>query len=158
MFPSHDRGGSGSGSGGGSGLIDLAPEDERILAGAGFSASDIKDVQRLVAELGITETINRIQSTRGTAAANAVRKVYNVTEYKTRADAEAKVNELGVSTVLETVYDTSELKALADEAGSSAWWRPKSRDINAFYNTDAAKQKAIDLYVQKFKQDGIYAE
>lgn len=153
-----NRGGSGSGFGSnGNGTVDLAPEDERILTGAGFSTQEISDLQRAVADFGIDAVLS--SSEFSVSQKNAIKKVYNVGDaLKTRADAEAEVASKGVDLVLKTVYDTAALKKLADEAGSSKWYRGKTKDVNAYLKTDAAKQKAIELYIQKYQKDGIYGE
>lgn len=68
-----DRKGGGSGSG----TVDLAPEDERTLTGAGFSKQDIKDLQKAVAQFGFQATIDGITDP---AQKAAVKKVYGIAE------------------------------------------------------------------------------
>lgn len=146
------------GSGGGSGTVSLTPDDKRNLQGGGWTAEEIAALPAAVAASGVDAVLNAPGMT--DAKRLALKKVYGMDTkvYKTRADAEAEVAAKGVDTVLKTIYSDAELKQQADAAGSSSWWKPRSFDIGNYFKTDAAKQKAIDLYIQKYTKDGIYKQ
>lgn len=149
---------AGDGSGGGSGTVALTPDDKRNLIGGGWTEAEIGALPAAIAASGIDAVLNAPGMS--DAKRLALKKVYGMDTktYKTRADAEAKVNELGVDKVLSTVYGMDELKQFADATGSSSWWKPKGVDVGNYYKTDAAKQKAIDLYIQKWTRDGEYKQ
>lgn len=144
------------GDGPGSDTVDIAPEDERLLTGAGYSAQDIKDIKQAVATYGIESVLAAETDMK---KKNAIKKVYGVADpLKTRADAEAEVASKGVDKVLSTVYTPEELQKMSSEAGYSSWWKPKSVELKNFLKSDAAKQAATNLYIEKYKKDGIYGE
>ena len=63
---------------GSSGTISIAPEDKRILVGAGFSTNEIANVQNDIAESGITAVLANPSLT--STQKSAIRKIYGVTE------------------------------------------------------------------------------
>lgn len=149
----------GAESGGSStGATALTPDDKRNLIGGGWTAEEIAALPDAIAVNGIDAVLNTPGMTDAKRA--ALKKTYGMDTkvYKTRADAEKEVAAKGVDKVLGAVYGDAELKGFANASGSSSWWKPAGVDIKNYYKTDAAKQKAIDLYIQKWTRDGEYKQ
>lgn len=154
-----DRKGTG---GGGSSLIDLAPEDERILAGAGFSAADIKDIQKSVAEFGIDATINALSTE---AQKAAVRKVYNVAEGETMYTPE-KINTAATmkkaQSWLKANFTEQEIIKKARDAGvgSRRFWFDKSDSevLAEYLNSEKARQEYVDYLTETARSAGRLQE
>lgn len=145
------------GTGTGSSTVDLAPEDERLLTGAGFSTQDIGDLPRAVAAYGVDAVINALDTP---AKKAAVRKVYGIQEYKTRANVESEVDQIGVDLIINTLFedDQKALEQLAKESGFASWWKPSSSEVKKFLKSDVARTYAIDQYIEKYRQEGKYSE
>ncbi len=146
-------------TGGGSGMVDLSPEDERILTGGGLSTQDIKDIRMSIAEFGIDATLKTIQAERGVAAANAVRRVYGQSEVETikRSDIEA-VDQETATKWLEDNFTEDKLKEIAREQGYASWWKTKGAEKNAFLKSDAARQYYIKEMLKKAEAAGWIVE
>lgn len=154
------------GSGGGSGTVDLAPEDERILTGAGFSRQDIKDLQTYVAKNGVSAALSAKgedgQPLFTVQQVAAIKKVYSVND----SDFFTKdsINELVTGDVakqwLEEKYadDNSGLEDLARSQGFASWWRTKGAEKSNFLGSDKARQYVIDQYIQKARDAGLLIE
>jgi len=149
-------------SGGGSSLIDLAPEDERILAGAGFSTADIKDIQKSVAEFGIEATINALSTD---AQKAAVRKVYNVAEGETMYTPE-KINTAATmkkaQSWLKANFTEQEIIKKARDAGvgSRRFWFDKSDSevLAEYLNSEKARQEYVDYLTETARSAGRLQE
>lgn len=145
-----DRDGSGGSS---SGEIDLAPEDERILVGAGYSAQDIKDIKKAVAEFGIQSVLDAETDPR---KKEAIRKIYSVGDSITRAEIEAEATPERVQQVFDLLFkdDEEALTKLARENGYARFWRGGGGERKLFINSEAGKKYAVDQLVAKKKKDG----
>jgi len=141
--------------GGGSGTVDLAPEDERILTGAGFSVTDISDLKRSVAEFGIQATLDGIDDP---AKKAAVRKVYNVGDVVNRASIEAAVTQKIAQDALKSNYTTDQLTEIARGQGFAKWYQGKDKERSNFLDSDKARQYYIDQLVEQYKAAGMYQE
>lgn len=157
-----DRKGGGSGSG----TVDLAPEDERILTGAGFSKEDIKDLQTYVAKNGVSAALSAKNSD-GTPMFSvqqvaAIKKVYSVndSDFFTKESINELVTADVAKTWLEEKYadDNSGLEDLARSQGFASWWKTKSREKSNFLSSDKARQYVIDQYIQKARDAGLLIE
>ncbi len=135
--------------------IDLAPEDERILAGSGFSTQDIKDLKKSVAEFGIEATLKAIEDP---AQKEAVRKVYNVAATINRASIEAAVTKKMAQDALTEQYTDTELEDIARSNGFASFWKSKSKEKSNFLASDKAYQYYIDSLVQQYKAAGMFQE
>lgn len=161
-----DRKGGGSGFG----TVDLAPEDERTLTGAGFSAQDIKDLQKFVAENGVNAALASSELSLQQKA--AVKKVYNVKDYYTYEDVVEEVNEYGVDTIVKAMFsdddgnlNESQLQQFAVEEGFGKGFlykvlpgNSKKKSVEEYLASEKARQYAIDLMVAKHKKEGSYNE
>lgn len=136
--------------------VDLAPEDERILTGAGFSQADIKDIQRIVRDLGVDAIMESSEFT--SAQKNAIKKVYNIEEQLTRERVENSVTQLQAQKALEDTYTTQELKELADKHGFSRMLTGAEKDIQRFLESDKAKELYVELLIQQYRQAGMFQE
>ena len=142
-------------------VVDLAPEDERILTGAGYSVQEITDLQRAVAEFGIDATLAQISDP---GRKSAVQKVYNIKELEqvTRPQIEASVTQKIATTELQKLYTDDELVKFAEEAGVGVrkwWWDKKDVDQkNEWLKSDAAKQFYIDYLADQYKAAGMFGE
>ncbi len=149
-----DRDGSGSGSGGG--MIDLAPEDERTLVGAGYSTQDIADIKKAVANFGFQAVLDAETDPKKQAA---IRKVYGVVEPERikRADIEA-VKQSDAVKWLEDNYDEEELIQLARDNGFARFWRGGSGEAKLFKKSEAARKVYIEAMVKKATDAGWIVE
>lgn len=152
-----DRKGGGSGSTFG---VDLSPEDERTLTGAGFSAQDIKDLRKLVAEVGVSAVLSSPELTPQQKA--AVKKVYNVNDedFFTPDSIKELVTQDVAKKWLEDTYadNNSGLQDLARSQGFASWWKTKGAEKNAFLKSENARQYVIDQYIQKARDNGLLIE
>lgn len=148
-----------TGSGSGSGEVDLSPENERALTGAGFSVQDIKDLRKAVAEFGIKAVLENVQKERGLAAANAVRKIYGQSEIESikRSDIESVSQDVATKW-LEDNFDEEELKQIARDQGFASWWKTKGAEKSAFLKSDAARKYYIDQMIKKAEAAGWIVE
>lgn len=155
-----DRKGDGSGGGGMFGTVDLAPEDERTLTGAGFSAQDIKDLQKFVAENGVSAALASSELTPQQKA--AVKKVYNVNDddFFTTDSINELVTQEVAQKWLEDKYadNNSGLEDLARSSGFASWWKTKSAEKNAYLKSENARQYVVDQYIQKARDNGLLIE
>lgn len=156
-----DRDGSGSGSGGGKfGTVDLAPEDERTLTGAGFSAQDIKDLQKFVAENGVNAALSSSELTPQQKA--AVKKVYNVNDddfFTTDSINELVTQDVAKQWLQDNYADDSDgLHDLARSQGYKYWLKGKKGETNKFLESSDARQYVIDQYIQKARDNGLLIE
>lgn len=144
---------------GGAGTVDLAPEDERALTGAGFSTQDIADLRKSVAEFGIKSVLDTIQKERGLAAANAVRKVYGQSEVESikRSDIESVTQDVATKW-LEDNFNEEELKRIAREKGFASWWKTQSAEKSAFLKSEDARKYYIEAMVKKATDAGWIVE
>jgi len=92
------------------GGTELAPEDERTLAGAGFLPAEIKDIQRAVNDFGIDAVLKTITDQRKKAA---IQKAYGV---------QAGGEQFLTKEYLSKYYTEDELKTNAAEAGFRSVW------------------------------------
>src|SRR3990167_1737026 len=92
------------------GGTELAPEDERTLAGAGFLPAEIKDIQRAVNDFGIDAVLKTITDQRKKAA---IQKAYGV---------QAGGEQFLTKQYLSKYYTEDELKTNAAEAGFRSVW------------------------------------
>lgn len=153
----------GSGGGGsdsdGDGIIDITPEDERTLTGAGFSSEDIKDLQKSVAEFGVEATLAAIDDPVKQAA---VRDIYNVAAKVTRGQIEATVSQKIAQEALLDAFTEDELTeiARAQGAGTRKWWFDKNdADTRTeFLKSDAAREYYIQTLVDQYKAAGMFQE
>jgi len=147
-----DRDGSGSGSS----TIDLAPEDERTLVGAGYSTQDIKDIKKAVAQFGFQAVLDAETDPKKQAA---IRKVYGVEEPERikRADIEA-VKQSDAVKWLEDNYDEEELIQLARDKGFARWYRGGSGEKKQFLKSEAARKVYIEAMVKKATDAGWIVE
>jgi len=148
-----DRDGSGDG---GYSTVDLAPEDERSLAGAGYSVQDIKDIKLAVAQFGVQSVLDAESDPKKQAA---IRKVYGITEPERikRADIES-VKQADAVKWLEANYDEEELVQLAREKGFARWYRGSSGEKSNFLKSDAARKVYIEAMVKKATDAGWIVE
>lgn len=155
-----DRGGSGGGSGGGFGTVDLAPEDERTLTGAGFSAQDIKDLQKFVAENGVSAALASSELTPQQKA--AVKKVYNVNDddfFTTDGINELVTQDVAKQWLQDNYADDSDgLHDLARSQGYKYWLKGKKGETNKFLESSDARQYVVDQYIQKARDNGLLIE
>lgn len=86
-------GGQDGGGGGSSETIAITAEDRRTLTGAGFTSTDISDLQRAVRDFGVEAVLETLDSESKKAA---VRKVYNVAEPEFELTREAVAQIFGV--------------------------------------------------------------
>lgn len=147
-----DRDGSGSGSS----TIDLSPEDERALTGAGYSSQDIADIKKAVANFGFQAVLDAETDSKKQAA---LRKVYGVEEPERikRADIEA-VKQSDAVKWLEENYDEEELVQLAREKGFASWWRGGGGEKKQFLKSEAARKVYIEAMVKKATDAGWIVE
>lgn len=172
-----DRTGGG-GLGGGS--VDLAPEDERTLIGAGFTLLEIKDLRNSIATKGIEATLAGITDPKKKAAVQATFNQDVPTTF-TRADIDSDVtlkvaadkikNTLTKTQIINTLKEKvgeSALFTAAKKAGYASMWTSKTKDINRFLESDAgynflleseaARQYVVDMYVEKARAAGSLTE
>lgn len=154
------------GDGPGSNTVDLAPEDERILTGSGFSRQDIKDLQTYVSKNGVSAALSA-KNTDGTPMFTvqqiaAIKKVYSVndSDFFTKDSINELVTADVAKTWLEEKYadDNSGLEDLARNQGFASWWKTKGAEKNNFLSSDKARQYVIDQYTQKARDAGLLIE
>lgn len=144
------------GGGGGDSTVDLAPEDERTLVGAGYSTQDIDDIKKAVAKWGFQAVLDAETDPKKQAA---IRKVYGVEEPERikRADIEA-VKQSDAVKWLEENYDEEELIQLAREKGFASWWRGGGGEKKQFLKSEAARKVYIEAMVKKATDAGWIVE
>lgn len=154
-----DRGTGGSG-GGAFGTVDLAPEDERTLTGAGFSAQDIKDLQKFVAENGVNAALSSSELTPQQKA--AIKKVYNVNDddfFTTDSINELVTQDVAKQWLQDNYADDSDgLHDLARSQGYKFFWKGKKGETNKFLESSDARQYVVDQYIQKARDNGLLIE
>lgn len=145
-----------TGGGSSEAVVDLAPEDERTLVGAGYSTQDIKDIQKAVAQFGFQAVLDAETDLKKQAA---IRKVYGVEEPERikRADIEAVKQSVAVKW-LEDNYDEQELINLARKEGFASWWRGGGGEKNQFLKSEAARKVYIEAMVKKATDAGWIVE
>lgn len=151
-----DRDPSDDGGGSGSGMIDLAPEDERTLVGAGYSTQDIADIKKAVSKFGFQAVLDAESDPKKQAA---IRKVYGVEEPERikRTDIEA-VKQADAVKWLEDNYNEEELVKLARDKGFARWYRGSSGEKNNFLKSEAARKVYIEAMVKKATDAGWIVE
>lgn len=154
------------GSGGGFSTVDLAPEDERTLTGAGFSAQDIKDLQQFVSENGVGAALESDLTPQQKAA---IKKVYNVNDddfFTVDGINELVTNEAAAAWLEENYADDTEgLQDLAVDQGFKKGFLyralpgdSKKKSVKEFLESENARQYVVDQYTQKARDNGLLIE
>lgn len=155
-----DRKGSGGGTG--SGLVDLAPEDERILTGAGFSSIEIKDIQKSVAQFGIQAVLNNITDE---TKKNAIRNVYGMGEEAKKFTTEDIRNGATLKKAqswLKDNYTEQEIIKMARDGGTGSrrFWLDKgdSAVLSEYLNSTAAQEAYVKHLTEVARKAGRLQE
>lgn len=140
--------------------VDLSPEDERTLAGAGFSAQDIKDLQKFVAENGVNAALSSSELTPQQKA--AVKKVYNVNDddfFTIDSINELVTQDVAKQWLQDNYADDSDgLHDLARSQGYKFFFKGKKGETNKFLESSDARQYVVDQYIQKARDNGLLIE
>lgn len=144
-----------SGPGGQDGIIDIQPEDERTLTGAGFTTEDITDIQKGVRDFGVEAVIANLTNE---AQKAAVRKVYNVQQRTTRAQIEEEATLKNTLDYYKKNFTSDEIITMARNNGFKRFWSGKTAEAKLFLKSPAAKALYVDKLVADKKGEGAFQE
>lgn len=132
--------------------ITISNEKKAILLGAGFSQSDIMNIEKDVQQYGLDKVLEGITNEN---QKKALRKIYGVEEKVTREQIESSVTSKMAYDGLKETYTEDELKDLADDAGLSSMWTGKATDIERFLNSTEARKLYIDILYKQYEDAGM---
>jgi hypothetical protein len=132
--------------------ISLTPEKKTTLLGAGFSQSDVQNIEKDVRQYGLEKVLEGITDE---AQKKAIKEVYGVKEKVTRQQLETTVTQKVAYDALKETYTEDELKEFADKDGKSSFWTPKGTDIERWLNSEEARTAYIDLLYKQYEEAGM---
>lgn len=133
------------------GPIDLSTADKTALLGAGFTSSEVSQIQNDVNQFGLDAVLEGLNDNQK----KAIQDVYGVKEKVTRQQVEATVTQKVAQDGLKNAYTPEELIEFAKEAGFASFWRSRDAEVKNYLNSDAARQKYIDLLYEQYKAAGM---
>lgn len=139
------------GEGSGSKGFEFAPEDERILTGAGFTPEEIVDLRASVRDFGIDDVLAELEP--GKKA--AVQKVFNIAPKVSRKQIEESVTLKVAQDGLQSTYTEEELIKLARDNGFANFWKSKTGELEDFLNSDKARELYVELLYKQYQSAGM---
>lgn len=132
--------------------VKLTPEDTRNLVGAGFTPTEIRNIQRDVNEHGIEAVLEGITDP---AQKKAIEKAYGKKSKVTRAQVEETVTLKVAQDALKATYTEDELKQLAIDNGFASFWKSRDQEVKDFLNSEKARELYIELLYKQYQDAGM---
>lgn len=139
--------------------VKITSTNKTKLLGAGFSSSEISQIESDVNTHGIDSVLEGIDDEK---QKKAIQDVYGVKEKVTREKIEAIVTQKTAQDGLKDAFTEEQLIEFAKEGGfgSRKLWFDKSDEdkVNDYLNSNAARQKYVDLLEEQYRIAGILEE
>ena len=146
-------------------VVDLAPEDERALIGAGYTSADVNDIEDAINEFGIDAVLEDADSEE---KKDAIRKVFGMTSKVTLDDIENMVTQKVAYDGMVDTYTPDELIEIARDNGYARWFSSKGSikdgsaeagtELAEFLNSDDAVRLYKDILIEQYRNAGMYQE
>lgn len=138
--------------GGGDNTIKLTSTNKMALLSAGFSSSEISQIQNDVSQFGLDAVLEGIDEEE---QKKAIQDVYGVKQKVTREQIKATVTQKVAQDGLKENYTRDELIEFAKDAGFASFWLKRDTEIENYLNSSSAKKKYAGLLYEQYKQAGM---
>lgn len=136
----------------GTGTVKITPANKTQLLGAGFSTTEIDQIQRDVNAYGLNKVLEGLTNE---AQRKALRGVYGATEKVTLAQLQSSVTQKAAQDGLRDNYTENELIQFMKDAGFASIWSSRESELEKYLNSSAAKTKYVDFLYNQYKTAGM---